>query len=70
VRDDKAGVFAHEFLKCLLDQLLGFVIDAGSGLVEEQDGRIFKNDTSDGDALFLSYGKFYPAFPDLGVETC
>jgi hypothetical protein len=53
-----------------LDQLLGFVIDAGSGLVEEQDGRIFKNDTSDGDALFLSYGKFYPAFPDLGVETC
>ncbi|MCH1510300.1 MAG: hypothetical protein L7T84_13915 [Akkermansiaceae bacterium] len=53
-----------------MDQLLSFGVDADVGLVEERNGRFFKNDMSDGDALFLSYGKFYPAFPDLGVETC
>jgi hypothetical protein len=33
VRDDKAGAFGHEFLQCLLDQLLGFGVDSDGGLV-------------------------------------
>src|SRR5712692_6378586 len=67
MRDDESSAAAHEVAQPLLNERLGFGIEAGSGFVENEDARIGENGAGDGDALFLSAGKSYAAFPHDGV---
>ena len=47
----------------LLDQVLVLRIDAGGGLVQNDDGGVFQNGAGDGDALLLAAGDVPPPSP-------
>src|SRR5262249_25673168 len=51
------GAAAHEFLERAVEQRLAFGIVLAGELVQDEDARIAKNGTGQGDALFLSTGE-------------
>ena len=65
--DDKAGAVGHEALEGFLDEPFGGGIDAGGGLVEDQNGRVFQERAGDADALFFTDAELDAAFADAGV---
>src|SRR6266404_7633473 len=67
MRDHERGAAAHQVAQALLNQRLGFGIEAGGGLIENEDARVSKNRAGDGDTLLLSAGEFDAAFPDDGI---
>src|SRR6185369_13292020 len=67
MRDDERGAAFHEVGEAFLDGGLRFGIQAAGSLVEDQDARVGKNGTGDGDALALSAGELDAAFADDGV---
>ena len=67
MRDDERGAAFHQVGETFLDGGLGFRIQAAGSLVQDQDARIGKNGTGDGDALALSAGELDAAFADDGV---
>src|SRR5205823_5978443 len=67
VRDDERGASLHKVREAFLYGGLGLRIEAAGGLVQDEDARVGKNRTSDGDALALSAGEFDAAFADDGL---
>ena len=55
--DDKAGPVAHQPLECLLNESLRGGVDAGRGLVEDQDGSVFQKSSCDANALLLAHAQ-------------
>ena len=69
VGDDEGGTTTGQIGKCVLDRALGFRIEGGGGFVQDENGRVAKKETGDGEALFLAAGQFHSAFADDGVGT-
>ena len=67
VGDDDGCASHSDTLQRALDQGFGLVVDGGSGLVEDQHGRIFEYGTGNRDPLALPTGEFLAAFADDGV---
>src|SRR6185437_10108170 len=67
VGDDECGSSMHQIAQAFLNQRLGFRVQAGRGLVENQDARVGQNCAGDGYALLLASGKLYAAFADQSV---
>src|SRR4029079_11085453 len=66
VGDDEAGAARHEAIEGALDEALGLGIDAGGGLIEDEDGRILQQGAGDGDALLFADAELYTALADDG----
>ena len=67
VGDDHRGAAVHEAAQRLEDAAGRFGVEAGGGLVEEQDGRVADHGAGDGDALALPAGEHAAALADAGV---
>ncbi len=67
VGDDEGGAAVDEVLEGELDEMLGFGIDRGGGVVEDEDAGVHEQDAGDGDALLLSAGEGDAALTDAGV---
>src|SRR5262245_52970410 len=68
VRDEQASSVAHDFLKRVLNQQLGFRIDTGSGLVKNQDLRLKHQHPGQRQKLPLASGKVAATLPHLRVK--
>ena len=53
VRDDDDGAVFFDGVEAVLDLLGGNGIEAGCGLIQEDDGRVLQEHTGDGDTLLL-----------------
>ena len=62
--DDQRRAVGRDGVQGILDLPLGAGIERRGGLVEEQDGRSFKDGAGDGDALFLAARKLEAALAD------
>src|SRR5690606_9888630 len=67
VRDDEGGAPAAEVLEAVADEGLALGVEAGGGLVEDEDAGVGDDRTRDGDALPLSAGELDAALADDGV---
>ena len=67
VGDDEGGASVDEVLEGELDEMLGFGIDRGGGIIQDEDAGIHEQDAGDGDALFLTAGEGDAALADQGV---
>ena len=67
VGDDKDGFVFYEPRKSLLNGSFVLHVQAGGGLVQQNDGRILQEGTGDGDALTLAAGKSAAVLADVGV---
>lgn len=56
----------HDPVERLLDHPLRLDVEGAGGLVEQQDGRVFDDGSSDGHALLLAAGELHPSLADLG----
>ena len=65
VSDDDGGTALHEGIEGFLNLFFGLGIEAGGGLVEEEDGGVFQDGPGDGHALALSAGEF-----DAALNSC
>src|SRR5262245_29931024 len=63
VRDDNDSAALHQAFQRLDDELLGFRVERGGRLVENEDGIVPDDGASDADALTLSPGQGIAAFP-------
>ena len=54
MRDRDHGAPAHQAAERLADRLLGFAVERGGGLVEQQDRRILQERARNGNALALA----------------
>ncbi len=63
VGDGDDGFATGELGDGRLDQVLVLRIDAGRGLVEDDDGRILKDSPGDGNPLFFTTGQGPPPSP-------
>src|SRR5205807_3822214 len=66
VRNDEGRSSPRQLLQGLPNLDLGFGIDVGRGLVEDDDWWIFQEDSGDRDALLLPDGKFHASLADPG----
>ena len=64
---DECGAPVEQCLQRLLDEPLGFAVERGGGLVENQNGRVLEQRPGNGDPLPLAAGKSSAPFPDDGV---
>ena len=55
----------HQVAQALLDQRLGFGVEAGGGFVQDQNARIGQNGARDGDALALPPESLTPRSPTM-----
>ena len=67
LRDDEGGAARQQPAQGIVNQLLGVRIDAGGGVVEDQDARIHQNGPRNGDPLPLAAGQSYAALAHHGV---
>src|SRR5690606_24756675 len=67
VRDHEGGAAAAEVLESVPDEGLALGVEAGGGLVEDEDARIGDDGARDGDALALAAGELDAALADDGV---
>src|SRR5947208_2028758 len=67
--DHKCGSAHCELRKRRLDRAFRLRVERGSGLVQDQDGRVLEEHPSDREALFLSAGQFYATLADDGIEA-
>src|SRR5208282_5905447 len=67
MRDHERGAPLHQVGKTLLNQLLRFRVETGSGFIENQDARFRQNGAGYRNSLPLSSGKLYSALADDGV---
>ena len=64
VSDDQGRAAAHQLTQPVLDEGLGFRIEARGGLVENQDSGIGQDRSGDRYTLALAAGQSYPALAD------
>jgi hypothetical protein len=61
VGDDEAGPIGHQPLERFLDELFSGGIDAGRGLVQNQNRRVFEQRPRDAHALFFANAQLDPS---------
>ena len=66
VRNKDGGASAHYLAQVGEDLLFGVGVDAGEGVIKDQNARISQNSAGDGGALLLPAGKSNAAFPYHG----
>ena len=69
VGDEDGGATFHDSLQAAEDALFGVGVDAGEGVVEDEDFGIADDGAGDGGALLLAAGEGESALADLGVEA-
>ena len=69
VGDEDGGGSCGIVAESAQDALFGVGIDAGQGVVEDEDGGAAQQGAGDGGALFLSAGKRDAAFADDGFKA-
>ena len=69
VGNDQGGAALRQGIKGTLD--LGFchTVQCGSGFVQDENGRVFQEDTGNGDPLLLSAGEKRAPFAHIGVKA-
>ena len=67
VGDEDGGATAHDFAEMIEDFVLGVGVDAGKGIVEDEDAGAAEKGAGDGGALLLAAGESDAAFADGGV---
>ena len=67
VRDRDGGAPLGEGIERALDLLLGFGIEGGGRLIEDQNARIVDQGARNGNALALTARKREAAIPDTGI---
>ena len=67
VRDHDGGAALAQLGDGVLDVALGFGVERGGRLVEQDDRRVLDQRAGDGDALALAAGQLHAVFADLGV---
>src|SRR5579864_6165474 len=67
VSNDEGCSSLHQVGKALLNQLLGFGVETGSGFIKNEDARLRENRAGNRNSLPLPSGKFYSAFADYGL---
>ncbi len=67
--DDKGGAPLHQPLQRQLDQPFGLGVDAGGGVVQDQDARVLEQGAGDGDALLLPAGEGDAPLADLRCRS-
>ena len=65
--DDDGRPTDHQPLQCLLDQELGFGVDRGRRLVQDQDRRVPQHRSGDGQPLPLTAGELDSALTNQGL---
>ena len=60
---------AGEGQNVLRDLVGGLGVQRGGGFVRQQDGRLFEQCTSNGNALLFAAGKLTPAFAAKGIQA-
>lgn len=65
VRDRNDGAPAHQPAERLADRFLGFAIEGGGRLIEQQDRRILQEGARNGNALTLAAGNLDTAIPTM-----
>lgn len=69
VGDEDGGPALHDGAKAVEDALFGVGVDAGEGVVEDEDARVADDGAGDGGALLLAAGEGDAALADHGVEA-
>ena len=69
MRDRDHGAPAHQPAERLADRLLGFAVERGGRLVEQQDRRVLQEGARDRDALALSARQLDAAVADHGRQA-
>src|SRR6185503_21096576 len=64
VTDPERGAFAINFFERGAHTLLAMLVEAGGGLVQDEDGRLANSGPSDGDALALAVRQRVAPFAD------
>src|ERR1700730_11214867 len=64
VRNQNGGAALHDATQAGEDALFGLRVDAGEGIVEDEDARVADDGASDGGALLLSAGERDAALAD------
>ena len=64
VRNQNGGAAVHDAAQAREDALFGLRVDAGEGIVEDEDARIADDGTCDGGALLLSARRSDAALAD------
>ena len=67
--DDQGGSAPGQGVEGLLDLRLGDGVQGGGGLVQDQDGGIFQENSCDGNSLLLAAGEERAPLADVGVEA-
>ena len=67
VRDYERSASGPQPVKSSLNGSFCQRIHGAGGLVEDEDGRVFQENASDGQALDLTAGELHALFADLGV---
>src|SRR5580658_5659487 len=67
VRNDDGSLPLHQTVERFEHQFLRSRVQAGAGLIQDQDGAIANHGAGDGDALPLAAGKSYAALSNYGV---
>src|SRR5690349_9055545 len=69
VGDGEGGPALDQAGDGVLDLLLGVSVHGGRRLVQDEDARVVKDGTRDGDTLTLAAGERLTALPDQSVVT-
>ncbi len=67
--DEDGGAALHDLAEAGEDLLFGVGVDAGEGVVEDEDAGVADEGAGDGGALLLAAGEGDAAFADDGVEA-
>ena len=67
VGDEDGGAPAHDFAEMIEDFVFGVGVDAGEGVVEDEDAGAAEKGAGDGGALLLASGESDAALADGGV---
>src|SRR5208337_2526690 len=65
--DEDGGASAHDFAEMVEDFIFGVGVDAGEGVVEDENAGAAEQGAGNGGALLLASGERYAAFADGGV---
>ena len=69
VGDEDGGASAHDFAEMVEDFIFSVGVDAGEGVVADEDAGAAEKGAGDGGTLLLASGKSEAAFADGGVEA-
>ena len=64
VSNHQSGSAINQTLERLLDQRFRFSVNGRRGFIQDEDRAILQDGPGDGNSLFLTAGKLYPAFAD------